>query len=153
LRITIHAGEWGGAAQVRRALVVDPERIAHGAAAVADPGLCAELTARGLTLDLAPTSNWQAGIVGSVAEHPIGELYRMGVPVTLNTDDLTVSDLTLSEEYANAAEQIGLSLPDLWAIDRHALDVAFIDEPTRDHLRAEFDLWAANVPELAGPGG
>ena len=26
----LHAGEWGGAAQVRRALALDPERIAHG---------------------------------------------------------------------------------------------------------------------------
>ena len=43
LRITIHAGEWGGAAQVRRALAVDPERIAHGPGAVDDPELCAEL--------------------------------------------------------------------------------------------------------------
>ena len=72
------------------------------------------------------------------------------MPVTLNTDDLTVSDLTLSEEYVNAAEQIGLGLSDLWAIDRHALDVAFVDE-ARARLRAEFDVWAANVPEL-GPG-
>jgi adenosine deaminase len=153
LRMTIHAGEWGGAAQVRRSLVIDPERIAHGPAAIEDEGLCAELRARGITLDLAPTSNWQAGIVSSVAEHPISALYRMGVPVTLNTDDLTVSDLSLSEEYVNAAQLIGLSLSELWAIDRHALDVAFIDERTRDTLRAEFDLWAANVPELAGPGG
>jgi len=102
---------------------------------------------------MAPTSNWQGASVPSVAEHPIGPLYRMGVPVTLNTDDLTVSDLKLSEEYIKASEQIGLSLPDLWAIDRHALDAAFIDEATRDRLRAEFDLWASNVPELAGPGG
>src|SRR3954469_22389418 len=34
LRVTIHAGEWGGAAQVRRALDVAPERIAHGPDAV-----------------------------------------------------------------------------------------------------------------------
>src|SRR5919112_1560370 len=32
LRITVHAGEWGGAAQVGRALGVGPERIAHGEA-------------------------------------------------------------------------------------------------------------------------
>jgi adenosine deaminase len=70
------------------------------------------------------------------------------VPVTLSTDDLTVSDLTLSEEYVNAHELIGLSLPDLWAIDRHALDVAFADEATIGRLRAEFDAWAANVPEV-----
>jgi adenosine deaminase len=153
LRITTHAGEWGGAAQVRRALSVDPERIAHGPGAVDDPQLCAELAARAITLDLCPHSNWQAGIVPSVAAHPIARLHRMGVPVSLNTDDLTVSDLTLSEEYVAAVEQIGLTLPELWVIDRHALDVAFADEATLAPIRAAFDTWAAGIPELEAPSG
>jgi len=150
LRITVHAGEWGGASQIRRALQVDPERIAHGPTAIEDPELCAELRARGITLDLAPHSNWQAGAVPSVAAHPIGPLARIGVPVSLNTDDLTVSDLTLSEEYVAVHEQVGLTLPELWAIDCHALDVAFADEATRTRLRTEFDAWAEGIPELAG---
>jgi adenosine deaminase len=148
LRITIHAGEWGGAAQVRRALVVDPERIAPGPGTIGDPALCGELYARGITLDLCPTSNWQAGIVPSVAEHPLARLHRAAVPVTLNTDDTTVSDIKLSEEYRNAVEQIGMTLPELWAIDRWALEVAFADEPTLVPLRAAFDAWAAGIPEL-----
>ena len=149
LRITIHAGEWGGAAQVQRALTVDPERIAHGPGAIDDPRLCAELIARGIDLDLCPTSNWQAGIVPSIADHPLAQLHRRGVPVTLNTDDTTVSDITLSEEYVGAVETIGLTLPELWTIDRHALDVAFADEATLQSLRDEFDEWAAGIPELA----
>lgn len=150
LRVTIHAGEWGGAAQVRRALTVEPERIAHGPGAIDDPALCEELRARGIGLDLCPTSNWQAGIVPTVAAHPLARLHRAGVPVTLSTDDTTVSDITLSEEYANAIESIGLTLPELWAIDRHGLDVAFADEATLAPLRLAFDAWAAGVPELAG---
>ena len=150
LRITIHAGEWGGAAQVRRALAVEPERIAHGPGAVDDEALCRELIARGIDLDLCPTSNWQAGIVPSVAAHPLAVLHRRGVPVTLNTDDTTVSDITLSEEYERAVTEIGLTLPELWAIDRHALDVAFADEATLEPLRASFDAWAAGIPELGG---
>jgi adenosine deaminase len=149
LRITIHAGEWGGAAQVRRALAVDPERIAHGPLAIEDADLCRELAGRGITLDLCPTSNVQAGIVESVAAHPLAALHRAGVPVTLSTDDLTVSDISLSEEYVRAIEQNGLSLPELWTIDRHALDVAFADDATLDPLRTAFDAWAAVVPELA----
>jgi adenosine deaminase len=148
LRITLHAGEWGGAAQVRRALAMDPERIAHGPGTIDDPALCAELASRGVTLDLCPTSNWQAGIVPSLAAHPLARLHRAGVPVTLNTDDTTVSDITLSEEYANALEAIGLTLPELWAIDRHALDVAFADEATLAPLRAAFAGWGELVPEL-----
>jgi adenosine deaminase len=149
LRITLHAGEAGGAAQVRRALAVDPERIAHGAVAIDDPSLVAELIARDVTLDLCPTSNAQANIVPSVAAHPLARLARAGVPVTLGTDDLTVSDVTLTEEYRRAVEWIGLELPELWAIDRHALKVAFADAATIARLRETFDRWAADVPEVS----
>jgi adenosine deaminase len=148
LRITIHAGEWGGARQVRGALAVNPERIAHGPLTIEDAGLCGELADRGITLDLCPTSNVQAGIVESVAAHPLAALHRAGVPVTLSTDDLTVSDITLSDEYLRAVEQNGLTLPELWAIDRHALDVAFADETVLGRLRAEFHEWGSGIPEL-----
>jgi adenosine deaminase len=148
LRITIHAGEWGGTAQIRRALEVEPERIAHGPSAVDDPELCAELIARRVTLDLCPTSNWQAGIVPSVAAHPLARLDRVGVSVTLSTDDTTVSDITLSEEYLKAVETIGLTLAELWSIDRRALDVAFADDDALARLRAEFAAWGEDIPEL-----
>jgi adenosine deaminase len=151
LHITIHAGEWGGAAQVRRALAVEPERIAHGSTTVDDAALCDELAARGIDLDLCPTSNWQAGTVPSVAAHPLAVLHRRGVPVTLNTDDTTVSDISLSEEYTRSVEAIGLTLPELWAIDRHALDVAFAEDAEMAPLREAFDAWAAGIPELQVP--
>ncbi|HTC85247.1 MAG TPA: adenosine deaminase family protein, partial [Candidatus Acidoferrum sp.] len=150
LRLTCHAGEWGGAAQVRRALILRPERIAHGPLAIDDPALCAELRDRGIALDLCPTSNVQAGVVRTVADHPLGRLHRLGVPVTLSTDDLTVADIALSEEYARARAEIGLSAAELWAVDRFALDVAFAEEAALSPLRAELDAWAADHRELVG---
>ena len=149
LRVTVHAGEWGGAPQVRRALEVEPERIAHGEAASDDAALVAELRDRGICLDLCPTSNVQAGIVASLADHALVRLHRAGAPVTLSTDDTTVSDVSLTEEYGRAVASIGVTLPELWAIDRFALDVAFADEATLAPLRAEFDAWAAGIPEVA----
>jgi adenosine deaminase len=149
LRITVHAGEWGGAAQVRRALQVNPQRIAHGEAAADDPALVAELRERGICLDLCPTSNVQAGIVASLAAHRLGQLHRAGAPVTLSTDDTTVSDLSLTDEYARAVAAIGLTLSELWAVDRFALEVAFADEADLAPLREEFDAWAAGIPELS----
>lgn len=152
LRVTLHAGEWGGAAQVRRALTLDPERIAHGPGAIDDADLCAELVARGVTLDLCPTSNWQAGIVPSLAAHPLARLHRAGVSVTLSTDDTTVSDLTLSDEYTRAVEAIGLTPLELWTIDRRALDVAFAEEAILAPLRVAFAAWGAGIPELGAAG-
>jgi len=150
LHVTLHAGEWGGAAQVRRALAVEPERIAHGPGAIDDPGLCRELIVRGVTLDLCPTSNVQAGIVPSIGDHPIARLHRLGVPVTLSTDDTTVSDISLSEEYARAIGRIGLSLGELWAIDRHALDVAFAAPADLAPARAAFDAFDPVVRGASG---
>jgi adenosine deaminase len=149
LRITLHAGEWGGAGQVRRAIELEPARIAHGPGAADDPDLCRELIERGIALDLCPTSNVQAGIVPSLEAHPLARLHRAGVPVTLSTDDTTVSDISLTDEYTRAVERIGLTLPELWAIDRRGLDVAFADEAALAPLRREFDAWAAGVPEFA----
>jgi adenosine deaminase len=150
LRVTLHAGEWGGAPQVKRALELDPERIAHGPGAVDDPALVSELVDRGVALDLCPTSNVQAGIVATVASHPLARLHRAGVAVSLSTDDTTVSDLTLTEEYVRAVERIGLSLEELWAIDRGALDLAFADEATMGRLRSMFDTWPTRDSLLSG---
>jgi len=70
------------------------------------------------------------------------------VRVSLSTDDTTVSDLTLTDEYERAVDLIGLTPAELWAIDRHALDVAFADDAILDRLRAEFETWARAHPEL-----
>jgi adenosine deaminase len=144
LGITLHAGEWGGAAQVWRALEVKPSRIAHGAPAGEDDALQRELIARRVTLDLCPTSNVQAAIVPSLADHPLARLARAGVPVTLSTDDRTVSGLTLTLEYERAHEVLGLSLEELWRINLHALEAAFLqhDEGLRTRLRDEFSAYA-----------
>ena len=151
LHLTLHAGEWGGSAQVRRALALDPERIAHGPLAIDDPELVRDLARTGVWLDLCPTSNVQAGIVPTLADHPLARLLRAGVRVTLSTDDLTVSDLSLSDEYVRAVEQIGLTVPELWSVDLAALDAAFCDDATRERLQAEFLAWGAGIPELAVP--
>ena len=152
LGISIHAGEWGGAPQVRRALELDPARIAHGAPAIDDPDLVSELRARGVTLDVCPSSNVQAGMYARLADHPLPRLVRAGAPVTLSTDDRTVTGLTLVDEYRNAVDVLGLTPPELWAIDRHANEVAFLahDEPLRGSLLREFDAFADGEPLVRG---
>ena len=150
LGITIHAGEWGGAGQVWRALELEPAHIAHGASAAEDPALVEELIARGVTLDLCPTSNVQAAVVPRLADHPLPLLLRAGVPVTLSTDDRTVSGLTLTTEWQRARDVLGLTIPELWRMNIHSLRVAFLqhDEPVRAALLRDFEGFAATEPAL-----
>jgi adenosine deaminase len=73
------------------------------------------------------------------------------VPVTLSTDDRTVSDLTLVREYENAIEHIGLSVAEVWRMNMHALRVAFLhhDEAERARLIGEFEAFARAEPLLS----
>ena len=148
LGITVHSGEVPDPALVRGALTVKPSRIAHGAPAIDDPSLIAELIARGITLDLCPTSNVQAGTVSTFADHPLARLVRQGVGITINTDDTTISNVSLSEEMLSCHVELGLSLAEIWRCNLHALHAAFVEDDVRAALLDSFRTWAAFVPEL-----
>jgi adenosine deaminase len=148
LGITCHAGEWGGATQVRAALAVRPWRIAHGAPAVEDAELMVELRSRDITLDLCPTSNVQAGIGSDDEAAPLPRLLRADVPVTISTDDRTVSDLTLVRELTRAVHRLGLTPDEVLGCMRRAWHVAFLhhDAALRAALSDAFEDWAAGHP-------
>jgi len=104
-----HAGEAAGVASIRGAIdVLGAHRIRHGIRAVEDRGLLAELVARGIVLDVCPTSNLRTGVVRSLAEHPLPELLRAGVRCTVNTDDPAMFGTDLGSEHA-AARRLGAS--------------------------------------------
>jgi adenosine deaminase len=148
LGISCHAGEWGGAAQVRAALALDPWRIAHGAPAADDPELCAELRDRGTTLDVCPTSNLQAGIGTDGPDAPLPRLLAAGVPVTVSTDNPTVSGITLVDELELVSTRLGLGGQGVIACMRQAYAAAFLhhDEDLRAGLAARFERWLAANP-------
>jgi adenosine deaminase len=137
LALTAHAGEVAGPQRVREVLDFGVRRVAHGVTAARDEALVDLLRARDITLDLCPTSNVQAGIVASVAEHPLAQLHRAGVSVTISTDDRTVTGVTLSEEMARTATDLQLGADELAAIALNAFGRAFAPPGAVAPLRAE----------------
>ena len=146
LQLTAHAGEVPGPDRVREALDFDVRRIAHGVTAHADPALLDILRDRDVTLDLCPTSNVQAGIVRSVAAHPVAELHRGGVSVTISTDDRTVTGTTLTAELARCATELALAPHELADIAVNAFRRGFapasIRQPFVEEARAAWAAWA-----------
>lgn len=144
LALTVHAGEVPGADRIRDALGLGVRRIAHGATTASDPELITLVRDRDVTLDLCPTSNVQAGIVASLAEHPLALLHRAGVSVTLSTDDRTVSDTTLSGEMTRTAVALEISPDELAAIAVNGFRRAFSPRRSVEPLLAEADrAWTA----------
>ncbi len=100
LRLKAHVGEWGTAADVRRAVeCLELDEVQHGIAAVNDPSVIRFLVDNKIRLNITPSSNYLLGRVKDLKTHPITELYRSGVDVTINSDDVLIFDSDVSKEY------------------------------------------------------
>lgn len=141
-----HAGETVGPDQVWSAIdELGAERVGHGIAAVRDSRLMSELVARGIPLEICPTSNVRTGAVASLPEHPFPVLREAGVRLTLNTDDPGMFSTDLNREYAIAHEVFGLADDDLADLARESVRASFASDDTRDRLLAEIDAYAAGL--------
>jgi adenosine deaminase len=110
LRICVHAGEWAGAQSVQQALLdLGAERIAHGVRVLEDGAVLNLARERQTVFEVCLTSNQHTGVVGSLETHPLLKMLAAGLNVTLNTDDPSISQITLSNEYQQACEIIGMS--------------------------------------------
>ena len=127
-----HAGEAAGPASIRGALdSLAADRIRHGIRAVDDPGLVADLAARGVVLDVCPISNLRTGVVASLAEHPLPRLVAAGVACSVSTDDPAMFGTDLTADYA-AAGRLGVSARDCY---RAGLRGALCDQQTKAVLQ------------------
>lgn len=111
LHITIHAGEWGEASNVAVAIQeLGAERIGHGIRVVEDPDVFALAQERGIPFEVCVTSNYQSGVVPDLMVHPITRMLNLGLYVTINSDDPSISQITLSDEYRMVCDDLGLSV-------------------------------------------
>ncbi|MFM8321551.1 MAG: adenosine deaminase [Chloroflexota bacterium] len=110
LHITAHAGEWGGPENVRSAIeVLGAERIGHGVRVLEDPAVLRLARERQVVFEVCVTSNYQSGVVPSLVVHPLSRMLNLGLNATINTDDPSISQIRLSDEYRLVCEDLGLS--------------------------------------------
>lgn len=122
---TIHAGEACGPDSVRAALQMGAARIGHGVHAIEDGELVRELARKKIPLEVNFTSNCQCRCFSTPAEHPFGRLYEAGVHVTVNTDNRTISNITLPEEVRRIKAQFGFTDEDIRVMQEYAKEAAF----------------------------
>ena len=135
LRITCHAGEWGGPDMVADTLRdLRPERIGHGINAIHDLALVDRLAEDGVTLEVCPGSNVFLKAVKSWADHPIARLRDRGVRVTVSTDDPPFFGTTMTAEYDGLERAFRWGEAEFRDLNRVALDAAFCDQATKDRI-------------------
>ena len=135
LHLSIHAGEWGPAANVREAIEeLGAERIAHGVRVLDDTSVTALARERFVPFEVCVTSNYQSGVVPQAGSHPLPRMLEAGLNVTINTDDPSVSRITLSSEYHVVCDDLGVSTDGLRACILAAGEAAFLPPAARSDL-------------------
>jgi adenosine deaminase len=140
LRLMAHAGEVVGPPSIWGAVdVLGCERLGHGIRSVDDPALIEHLRARGIVLDISPTSNVRTGAVASIEAHPLRQLFDAGVQITLNTDDPTFFSTTLNDEYRLIARVFGFDADELIALVLNGVRATFLPAADKQALLHEFE--------------
>ena len=152
--VTIHAGEADGIASIESAIYDGRAlRLGHGVRLAEDvsiDGSDANATFvslgvlsqwvkdRGITLELAPSSNRQTGAIAAwgddIMDHPFDLLYQLGMTVTVNSDNRLQSGTSLSRELWLVADAFAYGLADLETFQQNAAASAFLPLEDREAL-------------------
>ncbi len=132
---TAHAGEAKGAESVWETLAYfGPTRIGHGVRSAEDPKLVEHLRKHNIHLEICPSCNVQIGLYDTYQDHPIDQLYKAGVSLSINTDAPTIVDITLTKEYEKLRDVFGWTINDFYKCNVYALEAAFIPRELKDRL-------------------
>ncbi len=150
LRRVAHAGEAAGAESVYSTIIdLNAERIGHGVRAIDNPDLMNLLKQSQIPIEVCITSNVMTGAVPSINYHPVKQFLRQGLKVTINTDDPTMFNCTLNDEYFLLLGVLQCSLQDIKNVCYNALESSFLDHVERIQFEKIFnDAWIQAPEDL-----
>lgn len=138
---TVHAGEAFGPASIGQALHhCGAHRIGHGTRLVEDADLMRYVRDHRIPLEMCLSSNVQTRVARTAREHPLGEYFRQGLRVTVNTDNRLMSATTVSEELALAARAFKLSPYEVKRIILNGFKSAFMPYPQKARMLRDVHL-------------
>ncbi|HSG91983.1 MAG TPA: adenosine deaminase [Pseudomonadales bacterium] len=135
-----HAGEEGPPAYITGALdVLGVERIDHGVRCLEDDALVERLAREQVPLTVCPQSNVRLRVVERMADHPILEMRRRGLNVSVNSDDPAYFGGDLTFNFREMARTLPLDAEVLLDLAAGGFRGSFLDEATKGHWQAELD--------------
>ena len=134
---TIHAGENGSYKEIEKAINIGASRIGHGIHATESKQTQELIKQNNILLEICPTSNVQTNAINTYKDNPIYSFYKNGIKVSINTDNTTVSDITLTDEYLKLHKEFNFTIEDFVKINKIALDKSFLSESDKEKLKKE----------------
>ena len=134
MNLTIHAGEASGSESVKSAIQFGANRIGHGIHAIDDKNVCELLKKLGICLEICPKSNLDTKTIKSYSELPIRQFMDLGIKVSINSDDMSVSNTSVKKEYETLSK-IGFNEKELQSFALNTIETSFAGETTKAYLK------------------
>ena len=131
---TIHAGENGTYKEIEKAINIGASRIGHGIHAIESVETQKLIKEKNILLEICPTSNVQTNSIDIYKNHPLYHFYNNNLKISINTDNKTVSNITLTEEYIKLYETFNLNIEDFKIMNKYAIEKAFISKEEKEKL-------------------
>ena len=140
LNIIIHAGEACGSDEVIRAVdLLHAQRIGHGIHLDLTSQNVRKMLEKRVTFEFCPTSNLQTTSLPEYKAVPIKEFERYGIPVTINSDNMTVSNTNVLEEYRHLYKIFNLQKYEVRHYLANSINASFTDLATKTMLLNELN--------------
>jgi len=135
LRTSAHAGETAGPASIWSALEdLRVDRIGHGTRACEDPHLITVIAERRVHIEVCPLSNVHTGIIDRLEHHPVRQLIKSGIPVSISTDDPKMFGTSLAEELSSLHNKMGFNADEIRALVLQAAYDSWLSPDCKQNL-------------------
>lgn len=138
--IIIHAGEACGSEEVIRAIdLLHAKRIGHGVHLDLNRDNIRKVVENRIAFEFCPTSNLQTTSLPDYESVPLMEFDRNGILVTINSDNMTVSNTDVLKEYRQLFKVFKFKKYEVRHFLANSIEAAFISQEEKTTLLRELD--------------
>lgn len=143
---TVHAGETGIPENILKSIkILHAERIGHGTCAYRDKNTLEYLIAHKIPLEVCVTSNVNTSAVNSYREHPIKKYLDKNIVVTVNTDNTTVSNTDIIQEFKYLVKYQDFNFEDIKKVIQNGVNYSFASQEDKNNFKNSFNSFMDSI--------
>ena len=140
VNVIIHAGEACGSSEVMIAINdLHAKRIGHGVHLDLTKENVKTVLEKNIAFEFCPTSNLQTTSLPNYESVPLKAFMEHGIRVTINSDNMTVSNTDVFNEYKHLYQTFGLSKEDIRKLLDNSIEASFTSNEEKRALKQELD--------------
>jgi len=141
LNVIIHAGEECGSDEVMTAInTLHAKRIGHGIHLDLTLNNTKLITQNNISFEFCPTSNLQTKSLSDYCCLPLRQFLSYGINVTINSDNMTISNTDVYEEFKKIIKSHNLQPFEIKQLLLNAADAAFLPIDKKILLKKKIEL-------------